>query len=216
MKKISLNMSTTIIGFIVVLLFSTIIITSIKPIYRFSIEAFDISAKSNLSIEEMQQNYSYIIDYVLYNDDENFNLPSLTFSEDGAVHFLEVKNLFELAKISLVVLSMILLILCIFYTKCYGEKKYIQNIGVSLIAVPIILTIVVSINFNGFFTLFHKLFFYNDKWLFNPKTDPIINILPEEFFALCASAIVCLCILFGISLCIIYFFSSKNRKRNIR
>ena len=36
--------------------------------------------------------------------------------------------------------------------------------------------------FDRFFILFHETFFNNDDWLFNPATDPIINVLPEQFF----------------------------------
>ncbi len=39
--------------------------------------------------------------------------------------------------------------------------------------------------FNTLFIKFHELFFNNDAWIFDPKKDPIILALPEEFFMVC-------------------------------
>ena len=43
--------------------------------------------------------------------------------------------------------------------------------------------------------LFHKLLFSNDYWMFDIETDPIILMLPEEFFmhAACAILLFILC-----------------------
>ncbi|MDK7326346.1 lipoprotein intramolecular transacylase Lit, partial [Lactobacillus mulieris] len=38
-----------------------------------------------------------------------------------------------------------------------------------------------------FFVTFHHMIFHNNNWLFNPLTDPIINVLTEGFFAACFS-----------------------------
>lgn len=37
-------------------------------------------------------------------------------------------------------------------------------------------------NFNAFFIKFHYLFFSNMDWLFDPRTTPIILLMPEKFF----------------------------------
>lgn len=211
MKKIILNSLTTIIGFVLILLISTVITTSIKPIYTFSINKFNMEENTSLSIDEMKENYSYVIDYLLYNRDNEFELPSLEYSEDGAFHFQEVRDLFKLAKSTILILAIILITLSIVYNKVYKDYKYIKYISFISIVSPIIISIIVSINFNFFFTVFHKIFFNNDKWLFDPKTDPIINILPEEFFALCAGTIVIICVSIGILLYFIYNYYNKRK-----
>lgn len=38
------------------------------------------------------------------------------------------------------------------------------------------------IDFNAFWTAFHKVFFSNDLWLLDPNTDNLINMVPEGFF----------------------------------
>ena len=40
-------------------------------------------------------------------------------------------------------------------------------------------------NFDSFFITFHHLLFNNSNWLFDPATDPIIDVLSEGFFAAC-------------------------------
>ena len=211
MKKFILNASITIVGFILILLISTVITTSIKSIYTFSINKFNIEESTNLSVDEMKENYSYVIDYLLYSNNDKFELPSLEYSEDGAFHFQEVKELFKLAKVTILILAIILIILCVVYTRFYKNYNYIKYISITSIIVPTITSIVVSINFNFFFTVFHKIFFNNDKWLFDPNVDPIINILPKELFALCAGTIVIICVFIGVILYTAYNHYNKRK-----
>lgn len=39
------------------------------------------------------------------------------------------------------------------------------------------------LDFNSFFITFHQVLFRNSDWLFNPRTAPVIKLLPESFFA---------------------------------
>lgn len=39
--------------------------------------------------------------------------------------------------------------------------------------------------FESIFITFHQIFFRDATWLFDPATDPVINILPERYFMLC-------------------------------
>ena len=51
-------------------------------------------------------------------------------------------------------------------------------------------------DFNKAFAVFHKLFFPGkDNWLFDPGTDPVIRMLPAEFFRNCAILILALIII---------------------
>ena len=42
--------------------------------------------------------------------------------------------------------------------------------------------IMAVIDFDRFFTLFHRLAFSNDLWLLDPRTDLLIRLMPETFF----------------------------------
>lgn len=45
-----------------------------------------------------------------------------------------------------------------------------------------VLVVLMMQNFNRYFIMFHHVFFSNDDWILNPKTDLLINIVPEGFF----------------------------------
>lgn len=38
------------------------------------------------------------------------------------------------------------------------------------------------INFDASFRIFHRIFFTNNLWIFDPRSDYMINMLPEGFF----------------------------------
>lgn len=219
MKKNILSVFIVIITVMFVLLLSTLTITNSKFIYSLSIEKLNLEARGGISKEEIKSNYSYIVDYILSKDkSEEFHLPTLEYSEDGAEHFLEVRRLFDLAKIvSLGLLLGIILFMGIYYFN-FKNWRPIKYSGWSLILMPISTTLIVSVNFNFFFTVFHKIFFNNDKWLFDPITDPIIYVLPEEFFALCAGLIVLLAMIIGVILLLGYkgFLSDKKKEKSER
>lgn len=42
--------------------------------------------------------------------------------------------------------------------------------------------ILAAMDFTRYFTVFHHIFFDNDLWLLDPRTDLLINIVPEPFF----------------------------------
>ena len=41
---------------------------------------------------------------------------------------------------------------------------------------------IISTDFTRYFTIFHEIFFNNDLWILDPRTDLLINIVPEPFF----------------------------------
>lgn len=41
---------------------------------------------------------------------------------------------------------------------------------------------IISTDFTKYFIIFHQIFFRNDLWVLDPRTDLLINIVPEPFF----------------------------------
>ena len=41
------------------------------------------------------------------------------------------------------------------------------------------------VNFEQVFIAFHEVLFRNQDWIFDPNTDPVINMLPDTFFLEC-------------------------------
>ena len=52
----------------------------------------------------------------------------------------------------------------------------------AVFAVGLVLIGIISTDFTKYFIVFHKIFFNNDLWVLDPRTDMLINIVPEGFF----------------------------------
>ena len=123
------------------------------------------------------------MDYLTNPLNQALEMPDFPSSASGIHHFAVVKGLFHLAQ------GVALVTLPIFYL---FWKQVIQKGFLSLyrrgllimLSLPLVLGFVgVFIGFEQFFTLFHQILFVgDDTWLFDPAKDPIILILPEDFF----------------------------------
>ena len=81
------------------------------------------------------------------------------------------------------------------------------------------LAALISTDFTKYFTTFHLIFFDNDDWILNPKTDLLINIVPEGFFRDTACAIACLflgvCLLIWLGAAFLRKRAKKQRNETI-
>ncbi|HBF7914737.1 TPA: TIGR01906 family membrane protein [Clostridioides difficile] len=174
-----------------------------KQLYYFDIDYLNISELSGLSKDDVKLNYDYLIDYNLNKNVSEFKLPTLKSSPQGKIHFEEVRNIFQninkLAKLLLVV-SLVGIILSV----KNKNIKILKTTSITLIIMPLLLTVPILLNFEKSFIIFHKLLFRNDYWIFNPDLDPVINILPEEFFFHSGMMILILILLVSIVLFVMY------------
>ncbi|HBF8443034.1 TPA: TIGR01906 family membrane protein [Clostridioides difficile] len=174
-----------------------------KQLYYFDINYLNISELSGLSKADIKLNYDYLIDYNLNKNVSEFKLPTLKSSPQGKIHFEEVRSIFQninkLAKLLLVV-SLVGIILSV----KNKNIKILKTTSITLIIMPLLLTVPILLNFEKSFIIFHKLLFRNDYWIFNPDLDPVINILPEEFFFHSGMMILILILLVSIVLFVMY------------
>lgn len=174
-----------------------------KQLYYFDIDYLNISDLSGLSKDDIKLNYDYLIDYNLNKNVSEFKLPTLKSSPEGKIHFEEVRNIFQninkLAKV-LMIVSLVGIIL----NAKNKNIKILKTTSITLIIMPLLLAIPVLLNFEKSFIIFHKLLFRNDYWIFSPDLDPVINMLPEEFFFHAGVMILMLILLVSILLLIMY------------
>lgn len=174
-----------------------------KQLYYFDIDYLNISELSGLSTDDIKLNYDYLIDYNLNKNVSEFKLPTLKSSPEGKIHFEEVRNIFQninkLAKL-LMVVSLVGIILSV----KNKNRKILKTTSITLIIMPLILAVPILLNFEKSFIIFHKLLFRNDYWIFNPDLDPVINMLPEEFFFHAGMMILILILLVSILLFVMY------------
>lgn len=174
-----------------------------KSLYYFDIQHLNIVDHSNFSKDEIVRNYDYVIDYLLSSKEEDFKLPSIPYSKYGQIHFKDVKRIFTSVDVLLAVTGLISGVGLLLNLK-HKNLDFLKQTSSILIILPAVLLTVFMINFDAFFTIFHKIFFRNDYWIFDPDLDPIIKILPEEFFFHSALLVVILIILSIIILKLLY------------
>ena len=160
-----------------------------RPLYYLDVQALRIPETSGYSEEEIRENYDALIDYNLSFGKEELRLPSLPMSEQGRIHFEEVKEIFNLFKY-MALGGVILSAAGIWRMHRKKEFLYLKLTAILAVALPAVLGLFVAVNWDWAFVAFHQIAFDNDYWIFDPSVDPVINILPDTFFMHCALLIL--------------------------
>ncbi len=213
-SKPSVNWLDPVIG--ILFFFSLVAIglaiaLNFRPFYYWNIDWLDIEAASGLGADEIKLNYNALIDYCSPFFTGELKFPTLTASASGLSHFAEVKVIFNIIYITGLISTLIIIPVFI-YKLYFKEYRFLRTCAITSVVVPILLLLACIINFDGIFILFHKVVFDNDDWLFSPTTDPVIKILPEEFFMGCAIIIASVVIIGAVTAFIIYLKKSDNKR----
>jgi integral membrane protein (TIGR01906 family) len=185
---------------------------SFRQLYYYDIEYLNIAKDYGMKKEVIIKNYDILIDYLQNKKITKLSMPNFPTSKQGEIHFIEVKDIFMNFNV-LFYITGILSLIGIVYKAKIKDFKFLKWGSIGLLAMPVILAIPFGIDFDKSFTAFHKIFFNNDYWEFDPVKDPIINVLPQEFFFHSALLILVLIALFSLVLYFV-FRRSKQYKRN--
>ena len=109
------------------------------------------------------------------------------FNEQDRLHMADVKNLFLGGlKLRWLLLGVSLILVGVLFIRKADVKQILPDAYFKALAIFGTLTIVLgglfASDFNRYFVIFHKIFFTNDLWIFDPATDYMIRMLPEGFF----------------------------------
>lgn len=166
----------------------------IRPFYYAQIDPLELERSSGLSREEIIEAYDEVLDYCIGASDE-LSAGVLPFSESGSAHFADCRRLFIL-DLWLFFGSMAAIALLKLYRRRH-EIPRLRGHGAAfwgaagIGAVLLVIGAAAATNFDRAFTVFHSLFFPGeDNWIFDPAQDPIITLMPEEFFRNCAVLIL--------------------------
>ena len=117
------------------------------------------------------------------------------FNDREKAHMLDVKNLYQNVLIvrnaCFVVYLLSFIYICFSSNTKYIFTSYKKSLAIFSFVIAFILLFCL-IDFDGFWTNFHHIFFPNNNlWLLDPRTDILIMMVPSQFFFdLCISIIV--------------------------
>lgn len=162
----------------------------IRPFYYAHIEAFNLPARSGYTAEEIREAYDEVLDYLTLPGKE-FSTGVLPHSAEGKAHFEDCKVLFDL-NASILIGSGLALAVLFFLRKKWGPYRIGKHsaafwAAVLSVTAPIMIGCLAALDFDRAFVIFHGIFFPGKtNWVFDWYTDPIIRVLPQEFFMDCA------------------------------
>lgn len=175
----------TFVGSLLFLLSLAILLTIYLAwlVYPLEISWLHLTSRVRFQPQIIQHNFNVLMDYLTNPLRQVLAMPDFPSSVSGIHHFAVVKGLFHLAQgVALVTLPMFFL----FWKQVVrrGFLSLYRGGLLLMLSLPLVLGLIaVFIGFEQFFTLFHQILFVgDDSWLFDPAKDPVILILPEDFF----------------------------------
>mgnify|MGYP003295299348 CR=1 FL=1 len=155
-----------------------------------------------------------VVDTVVDGEEREF------FNDREKAHMVDVKNLFvgglwvRRIAILLFMVAVISLIITKADWKRLLPKSFLIGLGV-FVGVTTGMGLLFLSDFNKYFTMFHELFFDNDLWLLDPRTDLLIRMLPEGFFmdmVIRIGLIFIALLLIGVVISIVALHVQRNKK----
>lgn len=192
-----------------------------RPFYYLQIGPLGLEERTGLSQEEIRTAFDEVMDYCTGQTDE-FSTGVLRWSERGRDHFTDVRSLF-LLDLQVLIESALLLVILLLMGRVTRRKpaKLLGRspafwAGAGLGAVFLVIGALAALDFNRAFTVFHTIFFPGkDNWIFDPATDQIITILPQEFFRNCAILILGVLVA-GCAILILWDLLHKEKASKVR
>jgi integral membrane protein (TIGR01906 family) len=196
MANLKYILSTLLVSIaIVVVLFigSLQLIIFNDALFKWHYETHQVTETTKMTVPDLMTVTSELLDYIKNKEDHmviKSNIDGVNqevFGEREKAHMIDVKNLYIGAR-NIQWFSLFLLITFIGFGVIKSKMAFSEILMRIRYVMPFLLTIMVGIgllfalDFNKYFTLFHELFFSNDLWLLDPKTDIMINMVPEVYF----------------------------------
>ena len=180
--------------------------------YKKEYEKYRVTDDLNMKIDNVMAVTEHMMAYLIGKEEKLSIVTDVDgehqdfFNEQDRLHLADVRNLFlgglKLRNYAVMLATILMIVL---RAKKADFRRlvplgYLQALFVYLILTAI-LGVAMSIDFTSCFTLFHKLFFTNNLWIFDTETDYMIRMLPEGFFSDMAFRIL---LTFGVGVIILW------------
>lgn len=167
------------------------------PEYRFykkEYVKYNVTDALSMKLSDVMDVTEYMMDYLIGREDTLSIETDVDgkrqdfFNEQDRLHMADVKGLFlgGLKLRTALFITAVLLIILLAVRKADMGRILPWAYGIAMAvfaAVLAFLGIAFTVDFTKCFTIFHKMFFTNDLWIFDEGTDYMIRMLPEGFFS---------------------------------
>lgn len=219
-KMTTLSSYIIAISLIIILLVTSIDINCFdKSFYKSQYEKLQTAETLGMTQIDLERTTYTLLDYLQdkRNDiDVNITVKGTqtkAFNARESAHMTDVKRLYQFALV-LRNIAIVLLVVSLVYMFIRLKKGMWTIISIDYMKVAILAAVFFAmlagwayVDFDAFWTTFHKIAFRNDLWLLNPETDLMINLFPAEFFSSLVFRIVgffALTFVGGFVLCYVY------------
>ena len=167
------------------------------PEYKFyekEYAKYNVTEPLDMKMEDVMTVTDHMMDYLIGKETELSIVTDVDgktqdfFNEQDRLHMWDVQNLFIgglKIRTGLLIFSAILIVI-LGARKVKLKEMLPKAYTIAFLVFLGILTflgIAFTVDFTKCFTIFHEIFFTNDLWLFDPRYDYMIRMLPEGFFA---------------------------------
>ncbi len=165
-----------------------------KEFYRKELEKNDTTQVTGMDAEGVLESTYILLDYLKDVRDDIIIVEEVNgaerevFNERETLHMIDVKALYRNALTARNLMAAAgAVLLGLSWWLSGGEKVRILRQGLItallfMLGIVAFIGIWAVIDFYGFWTNFHMLFFDNDLWLLDPRTSIMINLLPGGLF----------------------------------
>lgn len=157
-------------------------------------DKLDTAQSIGMSSEDLSQVTNNLLDYTT-GSRENLDMKvsiggemQEVFGQREKDHMIDVKALYlavrDFRTLSLIGSGILIIIAFILSRKrmILSLCRSFLYVSAGFLAVVAALGIYAVVDFTSFWTSFHYVFFTNDLWILDPRTDVLIMMVPEQFF----------------------------------
>ena len=208
--KLKYSFQQHLIGLLVlisIVSLTAIITLNLTFTYPWISRHFELDVVTGLDHVRLFYNYRRIIHYTNWPWITTLYMPDFPMSTTGEFHFWEVRVIFQFLQI--ITILFIAWIITSIRMQWHLLKYFNATANLIFVIFGTFLSIML-IDFDFFFYWFHRAFFNNDYWLFNPRHDPVIEALPAELFMIKGFIIIGL--LFAVATVVKIVFYKRKKK----
>lgn len=187
-----------------------------RTFYYAQIGPLGLEEYTGLNEQVIREAYDDVLDYCTGKTD-TFSAGLLPFSESGESHFADVRGLFllDLRVLAVSLGALVVLLLFARWRRLRPRRFLGRGPGfwgaAGLGGAFLIIGGLAALDFDRAFVIFHTLFFPGkDNWIFDWRTDPVILILPQDFFRNCAILVLLLLLVWCAALIVLDFITGKK------